>query len=257
MPEVIINGPAGRIEGRYHQSSNPKAPIAPVLHPHPLHGGTMNNKVTYNTYRAFADNGFSVLRINFRGVGKSEGKFDHGIGELLDATAVMNWLHDQNMEATEYWIAGFSFGAWIALQTVMRRPELENYILVAPPASKKEYDFNFIVPCTSAGLIVQGDKDEITKEIDSAKLAEKLSVREGAEVSYQVVNGADHFFKDHMEEFQEILDKHIKQRLVADSTKVRKVKRDRRRRRKKKNAAEMKPERNHFPVKSLTSFEDI
>lgn len=253
MPEVIINGPAGRIEGRYHQSSSPKAPVALVLHPHPLHGGTMNNKIAYNLYKAFVNNGFSVLRINFRGVGKSQGKFDNGVGELLDATAVMNWLHDQNMESSDFWIAGFSFGAWISLQAVMRRPELENYILVAPPATK--YDFNFIVPCTSAGLIVQGDKDEITKEPDSAKLAEKLSAREGAEVSYQVVNGADHFFKDTMEEFELIIDQYIKSRLVLDATKVRKVKRDRRRRRKKKNVVEVKPERNHFPVKPLSSFE--
>lgn len=255
MPEVIINGPAGRIEGRYHQNSNPKAPVALVLHPHPLHGGTMNNKVTYNLYKSFVNNGFSVLRMNFRGVGKSQGKFDNGAGELLDATAVMNWLHDQNMEASEYWISGFSFGAWIALQAVMRRPELENYILAAPPATK--YDFNFIVPCTSAGLIVQGSKDDITKESDSSKLAEKLSAREGADISYQMIHNADHFFKDeHMDEFESIVDEHIKSRLVIDSTKIRKVKRDRRRRRKKKNVAEVKPERNHFPVKSLTSFED-
>lgn len=253
MPEVIINGPAGRIEGRYHQNSNPKAPVVLVLHPHPLYGGTMNNKVTYSLYKVFADNGFSVLRINFRGVGKSQGKFDNGAGELLDATAVMNWLHDQNMQATEYWIAGFSFGSWIALQAVMRRPEIENYVLVAPPASK--YDFNFIVPCTSTGLVIQGTKDDISKESDTAKLVEKLSAREGAEVNYQVVTGADHFFKDHMKDFEEIVDGHLKHRLVLDSTKVRKVKRDRRRRRKKKNVAEAKPERNHFPVKSLTSFE--
>jgi hypothetical protein len=136
----------------------------------------------------------------------------------------------------------------------MRRPELENYILIAPPATK--YDFNFIVPCTSAGLIVQGTKDDIAKESDSAKLAEKLSAREGAEVSYQPVQGADHFFKDHMDEFESIIDQHIKSRLLSDSTKVRKVKRDRRRRRKKKNLAEIKPERNHFPVKSLASFEN-
>lgn len=253
MPEVIINGPAGRIEGRYHQDPNPKAPVALVLHPHPIHGGTMNNKIAYNLYKAFANNGFSVLRINFRGVGKSEGKFDNGVGELLDATAVMNWLHDQNMEATEYWIAGFSFGAWISLQAVMRRPEIENYILVAPPASK--YDFNFIVPCNSSGFIIQGSNDEITKESDSAKLAEKLSARDDAEISYQVIEGANHFFTEHLEEFQDALDEHIKKRLQIDSTKVRKVKRDRRRRRKKKNITEIKPERNYRPVKSLTDFD--
>jgi hypothetical protein len=253
MPEVIINGPSGRIEGKYHQGSSVKSPVALVLHPHPLHGGTMNNKVTYNIYRAFAENGFTVLRINFRGVGKSEGKFDNGIGELMDVTATMNWLHDQNMESTEFWIAGFSFGAWIALQSVMRRPELENYILVAPPASK--YDFNFIVPCTSTGLIVQGTKDEITKESDSAKLSEKLAARDGTEISYQTITGADHFFTNHEKDFKSIIDDHIKSRLQLDANKVRKVKRDRRRRRKKKTTVEAKPERNHFPVKPLSFFE--
>ena len=178
MPEVIINGPEGRIEGRYHQNSNPKAPVALVLHPHPLYGGTMNNKITYNLYKTFINNGFSTLRINFRGVGRSQGKFDN----------------DQNMEATDFWIAGFSFGAWIALQTVMRRPELENYILVAPPATK--YDFNFIVPCSSCGLVVQGDKDEVTKEADSAKLAERLSARDSAEVQYISITNGDHFFNN-------------------------------------------------------------
>jgi alpha/beta superfamily hydrolase len=213
----------------------------------------MNNKITYNLYKAFANNGYSVLRVNFRGVGKSQGKFDNGVGELMDITAVINWLHDQNMEATDFWIAGFSFGAWIALQTVMRRPEIENYILVAPPASK--YDFNFIVPCSASGLIIQGEKDEITKEQDSARLAEKLSARDGAEVAYQMVPNADHFFKEQMPEFEEAIDNYIKSRLMIDSSKVRKVKRDRRRRRKKKNIAEVKPERNHNPVKSLTLFE--
>ena len=253
MPEVIISGNVGRIEGRYHQNPNPKAPVALVLHPHPLYGGTMNNKITYNLYKAFANNGYSVLRINFRGVGKSQGKFDNGVGELMDITAVINWLHDQNMEATDFWIAGFSFGAWIALQTVMRRPEIENYILVAPPASK--YDFNFIVPCSASGLIIHGEKDEITKEQDSARLAEKLSARDGAEIAYQMVPNADHFFKEQMPEFEEAIDNYIKSRLMIDSSKVRKVKRDRRRRRKKKNIAEIKPERNHNPVKSLTLFE--
>jgi alpha/beta superfamily hydrolase len=253
MPEVIINGPTGRIEGRYHQNPNPKAPVALVLHPHPLYGGTMNNKVTYNLYKIFANNGFSVLRINFRGVGKSQGKFDNGAGELQDVTAVMNWLHDQNMESSDFWIAGFSFGSWIALQLVMRRPEIENYILIAPPATK--YDFNFIVPCASSGLVVQGDKDDISKESDSAKLVEKLSQRQEAEVAYQVIEGADHFFRDYMEEFEKAIDGYLKDKLSQTCGKIRKVKRDRRRRRKKKNSSEQKPERNYFPVKPLSSFE--
>jgi len=255
MSEVIINGPVGRIEGRYHQNDDPRAPVALVLHPHPLHGGSMHNKITYNLYKSFMDNGFTVLRINFRGVGKSEGKFDNGNGELLDVTSVLNWLHDQNLQASDFWIAGFSFGSWIALQTVMRRPEIENYILVAPPVSK--YDFNFIVPCDSSGLIIQGDKDDISKEVDTFSLDERLSARKTAKISYQLVNDADHFFVNKMPNLYEIVDIHIKTRLDLESSKVRKIKRDRRRRRKKKNIGEIKPERNHFPVKSLSAFEEV
>jgi uncharacterized protein len=255
MPEVFINGPAGRIEGRYHQSDNPGAPVALVLHPHPLHGGTMNNKITYNLYRTFVTNGFSVLRINFRSVGRSQGKFDNGNGELQDVTALMNWLHDQNMESNDFWVAGFSFGAWLGLQLVMRRPEVENYILVAPPATK--YDFNFIVPCSSNGLVIQGEDDDISLENDSFQLYEKLNSREDAQLVYKTIEGADHFFKNRLEEFNDVIDSHVKTCLINDSTKIRKVKRDRRRRRKKNSTGEKKPERNQFPVKSLSFFENL
>ena len=81
MPEVIINGPAGRIEGRYHHNNAPNAPIALFLHPHPQHGGTMNNKVIYTLYYMFVRRGFSCLRFNFRGVGRSQGTFSRGEGE--------------------------------------------------------------------------------------------------------------------------------------------------------------------------------
>ncbi len=252
MPEVIINGPQGRIEGRYHQNTDPKAPVALILHPHPLYGGTMNNKVVYSLYKSFANNGFTVLRINFRGVGKSQGRFDNGIGELQDATAVLNWLHNQNMDASTFWVGGFSFGSWIGLQLVMRRPDIEGYILAAPPATK--YDFNFIVPCPASGLIIQGNKDDISKEVDSLKVVDKLSAREEAKIDYKMIDGADHFFRDHMEELEKAIDGYIKMRITEDFGKVRKVKRDRRRRRKKKNLPPSKAEQHVSPVKPLSSF---
>jgi len=77
MAEVIFNGAAGRLEGRYYQTANAKAPIALILHPHPQFGGTMNNKVVYALYRTFSEQGFNTLRFNFRGVGRSEGSYDH------------------------------------------------------------------------------------------------------------------------------------------------------------------------------------
>jgi alpha/beta superfamily hydrolase len=92
MPEVFFTGPAGRLEGRFHQSATNGAPIALVLHPHPQFGGTMNNKIVHHLYYAFAERGFSVLRFNFRGVGRSEGCFDHGVGELAAAAAAFDWV---------------------------------------------------------------------------------------------------------------------------------------------------------------------
>src|SRR5580704_11897621 len=92
MPEVTINGPAGRLEGRYTHNKTPGAPIALVLHPHPQHGGTMNNRVVYTLFQSFVTAGFSTLRINFRGVGRSQGKYDRGEGEMNDAASAVDWL---------------------------------------------------------------------------------------------------------------------------------------------------------------------
>ena len=108
-------------------------------------------------------------------------------------------------------------------------------------------------------LILKGNyslKDDISKEADTAKVVEKLALREEAEVGYQIVSGADHFFRSQMEEFEAIADKYIKDRLIQDSGKVRKVKRDRRRRRKKKGGASQKSEAHISPVKSLLSWDN-
>src|SRR3546814_4283821 len=91
-----MNGPEGRLEGRYQHGTLPNAPIALMLHPHPQHGGTMNNKVIYAAYHAFARKGFSVLRFNFRGVGRSQGRFDRGEGELSDAASALDWRSEEH-----------------------------------------------------------------------------------------------------------------------------------------------------------------
>ena len=142
MPEVIIPGPEGRLEGRYQHSRQPNAPLALLLHPHPEHGGTMNNKVVYHMHHAFARRGFSVLRFNFRGVGRSQGRFDRGEGELSDAASALDWMQGHNENAAGCWVAGFSFGAWIGMQLLMRRPEIEGLHL-GGAAGQHLYDFGF------------------------------------------------------------------------------------------------------------------
>src|SRR3984957_2010177 len=172
MPEVIFTGPAGRLEGRYHPAKQKNAPIAMILHPHPQFHGTMNHQIIYQCYYAFAHRGFSVLRFNFRGVGRSQGSFDHGTGELSDAASALDWAQTINPEARACWVAGFSFGAWIGMQLLMRRPEFEGFISIAPPANL--YDFSFLAPCPSSGLIVHGEKDAVVPPKDVNTLVEKL-----------------------------------------------------------------------------------
>ncbi len=197
MPEVIFNGPDGRLEGRYHHSKRPNAPIALMLHPHPLHGGTMNNKIVYALYQSFMRRGFSVLRFNFRGVGRSQGKFDNGQGELSDAASALDWMQTYNPNAGYCWISGFSFGAWIGMQMMMRRPEISGFISVAPPASI--HDFSFLAPCPASGLIVHGDKDEMVPLTAVDKLAQKISAQKTITIDYRIIEGADHFFAEYMD----------------------------------------------------------
>jgi uncharacterized protein len=155
MPEVIFPGPDGRLEGRYHpQKDQGRAPIAIILHPHPQYGGTMNNKVVYNLHYTFHKHRLHLLRFNFRGVGRSQGEYDQGIGELSDAASALDYLQTLNPNAKHCWVAGFSFGAWIGMQLLMRRPEIAGFVSVAPPANM--YDFSFLAPCPSSGLMING-----------------------------------------------------------------------------------------------------
>ncbi len=195
MPEIMITGAAGRLEGRYKHAKVPGSPIALILHPNPQRGGTMNNKIAYAMFQAFADQGFSTLRFNFRGVGRSQGEFAHGEGELADAAAALDWLQSVNPGASAVWVGGFSFGAWIGMQLLMRRPEISGYVSISPPANI--YDFNFLAPCPNEGLIVQGDADQVVNVESVNKLVDKLKEQRGPlGVDYKVIPGAGHFFNN-------------------------------------------------------------
>ena len=211
MPEIMFIGEKGRIEGRWHPGKSRNAPIAIILHPHPQFGGTMNNPVVYHLYYTFANRGFSVLRFNFRGVGRSQGSFDHGQGELSDAAAALDWAQATNPDARACWIAGVSFGAWIGMQLLMRRPEVEGFISVAAPASL--YDFSFLAPCPSSGLFVHGDKDAVVPTTAVAQLVEKLKTQKGIVIEQQLVRGANHFFDGKVEPLMEIVGDYLDKRL--------------------------------------------
>jgi alpha/beta superfamily hydrolase len=209
MPEVIFNGADGRLEGRYHHGPRSNAPLALILHPHPLHGGSMNNKVVFDLFHMFARRSFSVLRFNFRGVGRSQENFDHGQGELRDAAAALDWMQQHNPNSSSCWVAGFSFGAWIGMQLLMRRPEIHGFISVALPANM--YDFSFLAPCPSSGLIVHGEKDTLVPQESVSKLVQKLSQQRGIKIDLRMIPDADHFFSGHLEQLDEVIESYLDQ----------------------------------------------
>lgn len=213
MPEVIFPGPEGRLQGRYQPAGKPRPMLAIVLHPHPGAGGTMNHPISMALYQMFARRGFATLRFNFRGVGRSEGEFNDGIGELSDAAAALDWLQGINPESSGTWVAGYSFGALIGMQLLMRRPEVRGFISISPPANL--YDFGFLAPCPSSGIIVQGTADEVVTEPAVQKLVDKLRLQKHITIDYEKVDGANHFFVNEMDELMGRVEGYLDRRLLS------------------------------------------
>jgi alpha/beta superfamily hydrolase len=160
--DIFIPGPAGLIQAVIHEGDADGHFVAQdklviICHPHPVHGGTMDNKVVTTLMRTYRDLGIHVLRFNFRGVGNSEGSFDNAIGEVDDLLAVIVWVK-QTLPQTSLLLAGFSFGSSIAAQASYRVDTLQHLTLVAPPVERYPYDREGQFPCTLA--VIQGDKDE-------------------------------------------------------------------------------------------------
>jgi alpha/beta superfamily hydrolase len=204
MPEVIFPGPEGRLEGRFAPAPKPRAPVAMILHPHPMSGGTMNNRIVIELYKTFQRRGFATLRFNFRGVGKSQGVFDNGIGELSDAASALDWVQSFHAEASTTWVAGFGFGAWIGMQLLMRRPEIRGFISIAPPANM--FDFTFLAPCPASGIIIQGENDEVVTPIAVQKLVDKLRTQKHITIHHDTIPKANHFFEHEMGDVDKYLD---------------------------------------------------
>lgn len=211
MPEVIFPGPDGRLEGRYHETKAKDSPIALILHPDPRLGVSMNNRVVYEMHHLFHRLGFTVLRFNFRGVGRSQGQFDHGVGELSDAAAALDFLQSMKPDPRECWVAGFAFGAWIGMQLLMRRPELSGFISVAPPANT--YDFSFLAPCPSSGLVISGAADRIVPSSEVDKFVTKLKTQRGITITKKIVPDANHVFENKVDDLIGELEDYLRMRL--------------------------------------------
>lgn len=181
-----IIGPAGTLEAILEDPQVESDRVAVVCHPHPLHGGTMQNKVAHTLARTFNSLGVPALRFNFRGVGNSDGDFDQGIGETEDALAVLDYA-SHRFPGRRLWLAGFSFGARVALNVAARRA-LELLITVAPPVGR--LDMTGIPQPSCRWIIVQGGSDELVDP--DAVVAWVDSLEPGPEL--MMFEEADHFF---------------------------------------------------------------
>lgn len=153
-----IQGPAGKLEiAMGTPIGMDRSAIGIVCHPHPLHGGTMYNKVVTTLSRAFQGLGLTTVRFNFRGVGNSQGSFDHGRGEVDDLLAVVKWLQNE-MGHQEIWLAGFSFGAFIAANGAVQLPA-KKLVTVAPPVM--HFPMRDLPPILCDWVLVQGEQDDV------------------------------------------------------------------------------------------------
>ena len=211
VKEIIFTGPDGKLVGKYKKGQSLNPPIALILHPHPLYGGTMNNPVVMEMFNIFDELGFSTFRFNFRGVGKSEGKFDNGLGELSDAAAGLDWIQRQNPNANQCWVSGFSFGALLCMQLLMRRPEITRFVSISPQPNL--YDFNFLAPCPASGLLIQGKKDELVPIEDTNRLAQKLQSQKNIVVNYEEISGANHFFDNEIHKLNRVVSAYVEKEL--------------------------------------------
>jgi len=192
---IAIAGPVGPLEAVVEDPATGAAAFAIVCHPHPLFGGTMDNKVVTTVARALQACGLATIRFNFRGVGASPGEYDHGRGETDDAAAVAAW-GETRFGVRAVVAAGFSFGGYVALRLAQSRP-LQRLITVAPPVNRMEFAALPTPACP--WLIVQGDADEVVDPAAVSAWAGGL----GGTVRFVVMPGVGHFFHGRLQELRD------------------------------------------------------
>jgi len=188
----------GRLEAILKEPRElPAKGVALVLHPHPLGGGTMHNKVVFRAAAALNDAGLTTLRINFRGVGQSSGIHDFGNGELEDVKAGLDYLA-QNYPGHSITVCGFSFGARVGMEIGSNDERVKLLISIGTPLSK--YDFDFLKDCRKPLLLVHGDRDEFGDVEELRALVNSISGK--VPVKLVVIPGTGHFFEGHLDELK-------------------------------------------------------
>lgn len=172
-----------------------------ISHPHPLHGGNMFNPVVETIQAAYRNCGYTTLRFNFRGVGKSRGVYEAGIGEQADVVGAVSYLTD--LDLTQIDLVGYSFGTWVNAQTLDRGILIKNMIMVSPPVVFMDFSDISDLPCLK--LVVTGDQDEIAP----AEQVKRLLPEWHPKAEFEVITGADHFYIGYLKTLASVLSSHL------------------------------------------------
>lgn len=201
IKSFFLQGPAGRLEALLNEGRADATHSALVCHPHPLHGGTVHNKVVYHAMKTLNSFGFPVLRFNFRGAGTSEGEHDHGRGEVEDVRTALDWLDSEFHLPILF--CGFSFGAATGLRAACPDGRVAGLTSLGTPvaAAGRVYTYKFLQNCTKPKLFMSGSRDQYSPEANLRQIF--TMVPEPKELVF--VEGADHFFAGKLAEMQAVL----------------------------------------------------
>jgi alpha/beta superfamily hydrolase len=217
-----IDGRAGRLEALLNAGAENASHAAVVCHPHPLFGGTLHNKVVFHTMKALNSFGFPVLRFNFRGTGLSQGGHDHGIGEVDDVRAALDWLdHELHLPLI---FAGFSFGAAVGLKAACADSRVKAAISVGTPVVPvaadtelpRTYTFDFLHDCAQPKLFVSGARDQFGPRTKLEALVRSLPEPK----KLVVIEGADHFFEGRLRELREAIETWVKEAVSSQPSAI-------------------------------------
>ncbi|HEY4034904.1 MAG TPA: alpha/beta family hydrolase [Ktedonobacteraceae bacterium] len=197
---VNIPTPSGHLEGilKPGEEGSQAAYVGLVCHPHPLYGGTMHNKVVFKTAQTLQILGIPALRFNFRGVGHSTGIYDEGRGEMDDVRYALEFL-SRRYPGVPVLVAGFSFGSWVGLRVAATDDRAQAMIGLGVPA--RSFGGNTLQDCHKPKLFIHGSEDDTASYAQAKDWFEQVP----APKSMILIQGADHFFQNHLEELQRII----------------------------------------------------
>ena len=222
IKSFFLDGRAGRLEALLNAGAENASHAAVVCHPHPLFGGTLHNKVVFHTMKALNSFGFPVLRFNFRGTGLSQGEHDHGIGEVDDVRAALDWL-DIELHLPLIF-AGFSFGAAVGLKAACIDSRVKAAISVGTPVVPvaadtelpRTYTFDFLHDCPMPKLLVSGARDQFGPRTKLEALVRSLPEPK----KLVVIEGADHFFEGRLRELREAIETWVKEAVSSQPSAI-------------------------------------